>query len=150
MLGEKCATTYGMKASRFASLLLAAALCTGAFAQNVVGSWNGKIDMSQYKPKDANEKKMVDQMKTFMTSMKIKLTLKADHTYLFEGTGGPANSKPQIEKGKWSQSGRTVTAIDPKGKKQNMTVSADGRTMVAVPGPEDHAPKGMRFVFTRI
>ncbi len=130
--------------------LLALAAFAAAQAQNVVGSWNGKMDMSGVKPKDANEKAMLDMMKSMMASMSIKLNMKADKTYHIDISGTiQGKAHKQTEDGKWSQSGKTITVVDPKGKKETMTVSSDGKRMVMVPRSDEKGPKGAQMIFTR-
>jgi hypothetical protein len=60
-----------------------------------------------------------------------------------------ARFSSQTESGKWSQSGKTITVIDSKGKSEKMTLSADGKHMVMTPPVGDRGPKGMKLVFNR-
>jgi len=130
------------------ALALSIAAYAAVHAQNAVGNWSGKIDFGAAKGKDANEQKQIDMIKGMSKSMTIKLVLKRDKTYSisFGGQGAPATP----ETGKWSQSGKTVTTVDPKGKKQTMTISSNGKTMTAIPPAEEHAPAGIKIIFTRV
>lgn len=121
-----------------------------ASAQSAVGNWSGKIDMSAVKAKDANQKAQIDMFRQIVSKSTIKLSMKNDKTYRFSMTatvGG--KSQTTSEDGKWSQKGRSVTTVDPKGKKNTMTISADGKKMIMLPGADEDAPKGAKMVFTR-
>jgi len=119
-------------------------------ASSPVGSWNGHLDMTAVKGKDAKEQAGIDAMKKMFSSMSLKMSFKADKTYTVTTSmsmGGPA--KTQTESGKWTQSGQTVTVFDKKGKGQAMTLSANGKQMVMVPPAGDKGPKGLKIVFAR-
>ncbi|HTQ08810.1 MAG TPA: copper resistance protein NlpE N-terminal domain-containing protein [Fimbriimonadaceae bacterium] len=135
---------------RTTAVLFAVVICALANAQNAAGTWTGKMDLSAVKPKDANEKMQVDMMKKILAGSKVTLSLKANKTYHFTMTATfQGKSQTQNEDGKWSQQGRSVTTIDPKGKKNTLTLSADGKKMIMVPNADDSAPKGAKMIFIR-
>lgn len=129
------------------ALALSIAAYAAVHAQNAVGNWSGKIDFGAAKGKDANEQKQIDMVKAMSKSMTIKLVMKRDKTYTI--TFGGQGAKGRSETGKWSQSGKTITTVDPKGKKQTITISSNGKTMTSFPSPEEHAPAGIKIIFTR-
>lgn len=133
--------------SRLVLVLAVCALSLGAFAQSVAGKWKGKIDMSAVKATTDTQKQQLQMMKQAFEKCYFNLEMKGDKTYAIE-MGGFPGQKPTNEKGKWSQSGRTITV---KGKKdtQKMTVSADGKTMTMVPPAQQGMPKGLKIVFKR-
>jgi hypothetical protein len=131
--------------SRFALVVTVCTAWSVSYGQNVVGNWTGHIDVSAAKGKDAKEQKMIDSMKGMFAKMIIKLNFKADKTYAVTTSGmGP---KAQTETGKWSQSGKTVTVYDKKGKAEKMVLS--GNTLVMTPPTGNSGPKGMKIVFSR-
>lgn len=133
---------------RIAVVLSASLACLAAASQSPVGTWSGKIDASQAKPKDDGERQMLAAMKPMLGQFRAKLVVKADHTYSAEFTGDQKGGTTK-ESGKWSQSGQTVTITDPKGKTQKLVMSSNGKIMINTPGPEDHMPAGIKLVFTR-
>lgn len=127
---------------------LAFVLVASAFSQNPVGNWNGKIDFSGFKPKDANEKAMMDQMRPLFSSMRARLVVKKDHTYTADFTGG-AKGQSKKDSGKWTQNGMVVVMTDKTGKSQKLSISKDGKTMINTPSAEEHVPSGVRLIFKR-
>ena len=135
-----------MKCRLLLSLALASA-AVASFGQSATGHWIGHVDFSGFKAKDAQQQKMIAQMKPMLAKMHADLTLKANHTYSVVISGGPGNQK-ESHTGKWSQSGRTVTVTDEKGKPQKMTVSADGRRM-ELSSNDKGAPSGVKLIFAK-
>lgn len=134
---------------RLALILTVCAIAVSALAQNPVGKWKGTVDMSGVRPKTQQEKEVIAQLKTVFGKAVLTLELKSNKAFssTFSGAG---NMKPKTETGTWSQNGRTITM---KGAKQseNMTISADGKSMTILPPASDKSvPKGVKVVFKRV
>ncbi len=129
-------------------MVSAMALAYSAFAANVVGKYNGKlnIDLSAIKKMvqekaakgDANAKqqaeqalKMIDQQGKMIASSVIKLELKKDGTLTLVQT---VNGKTENETGKWTAKGNSITISNLTGKNGGPksltgTISKDGKTL---------------------
>lgn len=143
----------------FVATVAAAALVTAAIAAtNVVGKWNGKVQVDESKipaAKTPNEKKMRASMISMMKKTKITLNLKSDKTFALT-IAIPEQKKPMQIEGKWSQAGNVVTATATKENGKATTgedkkpvkiyVSKDGKSMSMTPPGAGNQGK---IVFTR-
>jgi hypothetical protein len=118
-----------------------------ALAQSPVGTWKGKLDVSQAKATTESEKQQLSMVKSFAAGISFKLSFKKDKTYSMTMTGGPAGAPAQA--GKWTQSGRTIMVTGDKGKPQKMTISANGKMLTMLPPADDKGPKGIKLVFKK-
>ncbi len=129
-------------------LSLSLALTAGlALAATPVGTWTGKITITKMPVLPAGappqQKAMAQQFVAAMSKMRLMLNLKSDKTYVMTMVGGPTQPP---HTGKWSQKGNviTTTSATEKGPPQNLTLSADGKTMTLIaPGNQG------KVVFTR-
>jgi hypothetical protein len=136
------------------TLLAAMTACT--FAQSAAGAWKGKLNLTMDLPKtsDPKMKALMDQQMAAMKAITIHLTFKADKTYTLTTSGTPPQmGGGQTDKGKWTQTGKTVTITSTKvaskeNKPQKMTLSADGKTLtMLIPGP--NGKPGGNILFKR-
>jgi hypothetical protein len=143
----------------FVATLAAFALVAYAQAPNVLGKWTGKmeVDMSSMpKPKNDQEKQMMDSMVKMTKDIRFVLTLNRDKTYTIDISGvpaGPNGQKPPQDKGKWVQAGEKITLTPEKRPNQQgtpptvtITAARDGKKMtMQLPGG---GPRG-NVVFTK-
>lgn len=118
---------------------------------NIVGKWNGSIqvDTSKIPPMtDPAMKKKVDETLAKLKKAKIVVMIKKDHTYTTKSTGMPnmagGPDKNTVSEGTWKQDGKVVTLTTTKedgkpaknaGDSQAFTISKDGKSMSAnLPG----------------
>lgn len=137
---------------------LAIGLCLAApfaLAASPLGTWKGKVTVNMAAmpgmPANMTPQQKAQAMKMIQTAtekMRILITFKPNHTYTSSVTGAPMAQANASSTGKWTQKGNTImaTSNDPraKGRTNNMTISANGKTMTAM------APNGFgKVVFTR-
>jgi len=119
---------------------------SGVFAQNVVGTWKGNIEVDTSKlpkPKDDSQRKAMEAGLASIKALRLILVLKSDKTYTTTYTGGPSQEKDRTSSGKWSQSGSTVTITPLKNsgkpvtgnlaKPQKLFLSPDGKKLTLTP-----------------
>lgn len=137
-----------MKGFLAAALLVAVA--SAALAQNPIGSWTGKVDLSGVHPADAVGKAKLKSVHRLFDSASMSLTFRTDKSYsaLVTGiTGMHLETKPDV--GKWSQKGNIVTMVDSTGRSKSLTVTKDGKKMILTPPIGPASPSGVKIVFVR-
>ncbi len=138
----------------FAFAAAASLLATTAFAQNVTGKWNGKIQMTK-PPMPANAtpemKKRAETAMAMVSKVNIGLTLNANKTFTVVVTGPPTQGDSQKQTGKWSQSGNVLTLTPDKKSKsdkndpQKLIIAKDGKTLtMVVPAQAQAQARGMQ------
>jgi hypothetical protein len=138
--------------SRLALVGAALFVTCAAMAQSAVGTWSGKLDLSAVKAKTDQEKQQIEMAKTMLANMVITVVLKKDKTCTMSMSGVPNGPDgPKEQKGTWTQSGKSVTVKQNSGKGKPMvfTMSADGKSMTAVPPADEGGPKGLKLVLKK-
>lgn len=122
-----------MRNNRIAlALLLTTALTVAAYAVDITGKWNGKVEIQADSATMAQIKAQGGKMPT------VSIELKANKTYLATQTGG-GDGKPHTSEGTWSLSGNKVIMTPKKrdgkaatgemGKPRTYELSKDGKTL---------------------
>jgi hypothetical protein len=130
------------------SLFLAAALVSSvsAFAAvSPVGTWNAHLSMTALPNATAAQKKKMEERRAKFATLKIVLTLKADHTFKSTVNG---SQKFPTQNGKWALTGnKVVLTAPPNPEAQTFDYAKDGKSMSLKLGLGDGATG--HLVFTR-
>lgn len=132
---------------KMTGIVLGSILAVNAFAADVTGMWNGKVDVDMSKAMAAakaqmakmtpEQRQQVEAGMKMATDMlknaKFTLTINKNGSYIMK-TPGMMNKPAKEEKGTWKMKGNKITLADPNPKAQMKaitgTVSADGKTIV--------------------
>ncbi|MFY9234578.1 MAG: hypothetical protein WAO58_08980 [Fimbriimonadaceae bacterium] len=133
-------------------------LAVAGVAQNLIGTWTGKVQIDASKmPKGQNpeQQKMIDSSLAVVKKMRISVNLRANKTYTATVSGVPGGTKGQASEGTWKVQGGKLwlTSLKENGKAsttkkpQPFVIAKNGKSFyMDAPGG---GGMGGRVTFTR-